>query len=66
MPKLKTHKGARKRFKITGKKKVIYSKAFKNHILTKKSAKRKRSLSKPGEISRADRSRIKSMLPYDF
>jgi large subunit ribosomal protein L35 len=66
MPKLKTHKGAQKRFKLTGKKKIIYSKAFKNHILTKKSAKRKRNLSKPGEISPADRNRIKSMLPYGF
>ena len=44
MPKLKTHKGAKKRFKITGTKKVMHSKAFKNHILTKKSAKRKRNL----------------------
>jgi large subunit ribosomal protein L35 len=66
MPKLKTHKGAQKRFKITGKKKILHSKAFKNHILTKKSAKRKRRLSKPGEVSPADRSRIKSMLPYEF
>ena len=66
MPKLKTHKGAKKRFKVTGKKKIFHSKAFKNHILTKKSAKRKRNLSKSGEVSPADRSRIKSMLPYDF
>ena len=66
MPKLKTHKGAQKRFKVTGKKKIIHSKAFRNHILTKKSAKRKRNLSKPGEVSPADRSRIKAMLPYDF
>jgi len=57
MPKLKT---------ITGKKKVIHSKAFNNHILTKKSAKRKRNLGKPDEVSPADRSRIKAMLPYDF
>jgi len=66
MPKLKTHKGAQKRFKISGNKKIVYSKAFRNHILTKKSAKRKRNLSKSDEISPADRSRIKSMLPYDF
>ena len=66
MPKLKTHKGAGKRFKITGKKKVLHSKAFANHILTKKSAKRKRNLGKPAEVSPADRSRIKAMLPYDF
>ncbi|MEE9501386.1 MAG: 50S ribosomal protein L35 [Candidatus Aminicenantaceae bacterium] len=66
MPKLKTHKGAKKRFKITGKKKVMHNKANKSHILTKKSAKRKRKLGKKDLISPADRSRIKDMLPYDF
>jgi len=66
MPKLKTHKGAKKRFKITKNKKVIYSKAYRGHILTKKSAKRKRNLRKPGQISPADRMRIKRMMPYDF
>jgi len=66
MPKLKTHKGAKKRFKITKNKKVIYSKAYRGHILTKKSAKRKRHLRKPGQIQPADRGRIKRMLPYDF
>jgi large subunit ribosomal protein L35 len=44
----------------------MHSKAFANHILTKKSAKRKRKLGKSDEVSRADRGRIKSMLPYDF
>lgn len=66
MPKLKTHKGAKKRFKITGKKKVLHSKANRNHILTKKSAKRKRTLRQKDLISPADRSRIKDMLPYEF
>jgi len=66
MPKLKTHKGAKKRFKVTGKKKVLHNKANKSHILTKKSAKRKRNLGKKGSISKADRGRIKDMLPYDF
>jgi large subunit ribosomal protein L35 len=66
MPKLKTHKGAKKRFKVTKNKKVIYSKAYRGHILTKKSAKRKRELRKPGQIQSADRNRIKRMLPYDF
>ncbi|NOR14979.1 MAG: 50S ribosomal protein L35 [Candidatus Aminicenantes bacterium] len=66
MPKLKTHKGAQKRFKVTGKKKVFHNKANKSHILTKKSAKRKRNLRSPDEVSKADRSRIKSLLPYDF
>jgi len=55
MPKMKSHKGARKRFKITGSGKVKRMKAFKSHILTKKSSKRKRHLRKgtliltPGE-----------------
>ncbi len=44
MPKMKSHKGARKRFKITGSGKVKRMKAFKSHILTKKSSKRKRRL----------------------
>ena len=44
MPKMKSHKGARKRFKITGSGKVRRMKAFKSHILTKKSPKRKRNL----------------------
>jgi len=66
MPKLKTHKGAKKRFKITKNKKIIYSKAYRGHILTKKSAKRKRELRKPGQIHSVDRKRIKIMLPYDF
>ena len=44
MPKMKTHKGAAKRFSVTGTGKVKRNKAFKSHILTKKSPKRKRNL----------------------
>jgi large subunit ribosomal protein L35 len=44
MPKMKTHKGAKKRFSVTGKGKIRRLKAFKSHILTKKTAKRKRHL----------------------
>ena len=66
MPKLKTHKGAKKRFKVTGKKKIVHSKAYKSHILTKKSAKRKRNLGKKDTIGQSDRGRIKEMLPYDI
>ena len=47
MPKMKTHKGATKRFKTTGSGKVKRFKAFKSHILTKKSADRKRGLRRP-------------------
>ena len=66
MPKLKTHKGARKRFKVTAKKKVLHSKANKSHILTKKAAKRKRQLGKTSAASTADRRTVKAMLPYEF
>ena len=65
MPKLKTHRGAKKRFKVTGRKKVLHSRANKSHILTKKSAKRKRHLGKKTVVSAADRRAVRSMLPYD-
>ena len=66
MPKLKTHKGAKKRFKVTNNKKIVHRKAYKSHILTKKNAKRKRDLRKSTLIDTVDRKRIKRMLPYDF
>jgi large subunit ribosomal protein L35 len=50
MPKMKSHKGAKKRFSITGTGKVRRLKAFKSHILTKKSSKRKRNLRRPTTI----------------
>ncbi len=60
--KMKSHRGAMKRFKITGTGKVKRYKAYKSHILTKKSAKRKRNLRKPTILSPADHKRIKSVL----
>jgi large subunit ribosomal protein L35 len=66
MPKLKTHKGAKKRFKVTGRKKVLHSKANKSHILTKKASKRKRKLGKKAVASPANMRAIKAMLPYDM
>jgi len=66
MPKLKTHRGAKKRFKVTAKKKILHSKAYKSHLLTKKSAKRKRALGKKYLIKDSDKSKIKKMLPYEF
>lgn len=66
MPKLKTHKGAKKRFKVTANNKVLRAKAGKSHILTKKSRKRKRGLSKPTEVSKKEIHKVKQMLPYDF
>ena len=57
MPKLKTHRGAAKRFRLTAKGKVMRRHSMKNHILTKKSTKRKRNLRKaievPGEFAKA-------------
>jgi large subunit ribosomal protein L35 len=66
MPKLKTHKGAQKRFKVTAKKKLLHAQANKSHILTKKASKRKRQLGKAAEASPADRKALKTMLPYDM
>ncbi len=54
MPKMKTHKGSAKRFRKTGSGKIMRAKAFKSHILTKKSQKRKRNFRKEGEVSSAD------------
>ncbi len=64
MPKMKTHRGAAKRFKKTAKGKVKRSKAYKSHILTKKSQKRKRNLRKAGLVAKSDEKQIKRMLPY--
>lgn len=65
MPKMKTSRGAAKRFKITGSgKKVKRQKAFANHILTKKSPKRKRNLRHPGLVHDTDIKSIKRLIPY--
>jgi large subunit ribosomal protein L35 len=64
MPKMKTNRGAAKRFKATGTGKIRRSKAFTSHILTKKSTKRKRNLRKSGLIDASDAKAVKRMLPY--
>ena len=64
MPKLKTHRGAAKRFRSTGTGKFKRSKANKSHILTKKSTKRKRKLDTPTTVSASDQKRVATMLPY--
>ena len=64
MPKIKTHRGAAKRFKKTASGKIKRSKAFKSHILTKKTTKRKRALDTPGLVAKADLKRIAKMIPY--
>ena len=65
MPKLKTHRGAAKRFKKTGTGKFVRASAFKSHILTSKSRKRKRHLKGTHVVDPADAPRLKRMLPYD-
>jgi large subunit ribosomal protein L35 len=64
MPKLKSHRGAAKRFKITATGKVKRQHAFARHILTKKTAGRKRKLSKSTIATDADTPKIRRMLPY--
>lgn len=64
MPKMKSHSGSKKRFKITGTGKVLRNKAYKSHILTKKTTKRKRNLRKSVVASDANAAVIKVMLPY--
>ena len=62
MPKMKTHSGAKKRFKIIGTGKLRGRHAFTSHILEKKSAKRKRRLGAPAAISRSDVPRVRKLL----
>ena len=62
MPKMKTDKGAAKRFKVTGTGKLRRRQAFKNHILEKKSANRKRRLGKETEVASADARAVRKML----
>ncbi len=64
MPKMKTNRGAAKRFKTTGTGKVVRCKAFKSHILTKKSTKRKRGLRQSEIVDDANLKAVKRMLPY--
>ncbi len=64
MPKIKTRRSAAKRFKVTGSGQFKRAKAYKSHILEKKSPARKRNLRKAGLISKADHDRVSKMLPY--
>jgi large subunit ribosomal protein L35 len=64
MPKIKTNRGAAKRFKTTGKGKIVRSKAFGNHILTKKTTKRKRALRKSSVIDSANKKNVRRLIPY--
>jgi len=64
MPKLKTHRGTAKRFKLTGTGKVKRSKANKSHILTGKPAKRTRRLRTATLVAKTDEGNIKKLIPY--
>jgi large subunit ribosomal protein L35 len=64
MPKLKTHRGAAKRFKKTGSGKFVRSNAFKQHILTSKTRSRKRGLKGTTMVADADQAKLRRMMPY--
>jgi large subunit ribosomal protein L35 len=64
MPKIKTHRGAAKRFSLTGTGRVKRSKAYASHILTSKTTKRKRNLRKSAILDHADEREIKRLIPY--
>jgi large subunit ribosomal protein L35 len=64
MPKMKSNSGAKKRFKLTGTGKIKRKKAFKRHILTKKSSKTKRDLGKSTLVHSTNEDAIKRLIPY--
>jgi large subunit ribosomal protein L35 len=64
MPKLKTHKGAAKRFRVTASGKIKRGHSHARHILTKKDAKRKRNLDQDTLVDKADAKLVRHMLPY--
>lgn len=64
MPKIKTNRGAAKRFRKTGSGKIRRNKAFTSHILTKKSTKRKRDLRQATLVAKADEKNISRLIPY--
>lgn len=66
MPKLKTHSGSKKRFKITATGKIMRRKANKSHLLTGKPSKRTRRLREATIVSDSDYKNIKRLLPYSF
>ena len=64
MPKMKTSRAAAKRFKTTGTGKIVRNKAYKSHILTKKTQKRKRNLRKATVLDQSNVKNMKKILPY--
>jgi large subunit ribosomal protein L35 len=64
MPKIKTHRGAAKRFSVTGSGKIRRNKAFASHIMTTKTTKRKRNLRQSVVLDHANEKAIKKLIPY--
>jgi len=64
MPKMKSNRGAAKRFKVTGSGKLVRARAYKSHILTKKTSKRKRRLRQGTDVDAANVGMLRRMLPY--
>ncbi len=64
MPKIKTHTGAKKRFKVSKNGKVIRAHAYKSHILNKKTTKRTRGLRKTTVVDKTNVAKIKKLIPY--
>jgi large subunit ribosomal protein L35 len=62
MPKMKTHRGAAKRFKVTGSGRILRRKAFRSHILEKKPSKRTRRLAREAEVTGGDRSQVRRLI----
>ncbi|MDO4503693.1 MAG: 50S ribosomal protein L35 [Clostridia bacterium] len=66
MYKIKTHSGAKKRFKVTGSGKILRAHANKSHILNKKTRKRKRNLRSIAVVDKTNAMQIESLIPYKF
>ena len=64
MPKIKTHRGAAKRFSLTKSGRIKRGKAYKSHILTKKDTKRKRGLCQTGYIAECEAPKVRELIPY--
>ena len=65
MPKTKTKKAAQKRFKITGSGRILHRSTRLNHLLSKKSSKRKRRMARPSEVTGKQRRAVHRLLPHD-
>ncbi len=64
MPKVKTRRGAAKRFKVTGSGRIVRAKAYRRHILTKMTRKRKRQLRQKTMVASADVAKVRKQIPY--